>query len=72
METLSEAGLVASDAITLIDRQEGGEAALAAQHINLVSILTLEQIANYLRYSGRIEAEPFESTMRYIQSRANR
>ena len=66
---LREAGLVAHDAVTLIDRQEGGRAALKAMGINLVSILTLEQIANYLRYSGRIEAPDHERIVRYIHSR---
>ena len=48
--------------------QEGGRAALRARGINLVSILTLDQIATYLRYSGRIEAPDYERVVRYIQS----
>ncbi|MCY3646082.1 MAG: phosphoribosyltransferase [Chloroflexi bacterium] len=67
-EALAEAGLVAHDAVTLIDRQEGGRAALKAKGINLVSILTLDQIATYLRYSGRIEAPDYERVVRYIQA----
>ncbi len=69
---LTEAGLVARDAVTLIDRQEGGGAALRARGINLVSILTLDQIANYLRYSGRIEASDHERVARYIRARQER
>lgn len=67
--SLREEGLVTHDAVTLIDRQEGGQAALKANGINLVSILTLDQIATYLRYSGRIEAPDYERVVRYIQSR---
>ena len=66
---LREEGLVTHDAVTLIDRQEGGYAALKAMGINLVSILTLDQIATYLRYSGRIEASDYERVVRYIRSR---
>lgn len=62
-------GLVSHDAVTLIDRQEGGSTALKAMGINLVSILTLDQIANYLRYSGRIEVSDYERILRYIKSR---
>ena len=69
VETLAEAGLVVHDAVTLIDRQEGGGAALKARGVNLVSILTLDQIATYLRYSGRIEIPDYERVVRYIQSR---
>ncbi|MCY3883002.1 MAG: phosphoribosyltransferase [Chloroflexi bacterium] len=67
--SLREAGLVTHNAVTLIDRQEGGQAALKANGINLVSILTLDQIATYLRYSGRIEAPDYDRIVRYIQSR---
>jgi orotate phosphoribosyltransferase/uridine monophosphate synthetase len=67
--TLSEAGLVVRDAVTLIDRQEGGRAALRAAGINLVSILTLEQIANYLMAAGHIEEEWYRRTMAYLESR---
>ena len=71
VETLTEAGLVTRDAVTLIDRQEGGGSALKAKGINLVSILTLEQIANYLRYSGHIDVQAYERVTRYIRSRPN-
>ena len=57
------------DAVTLIDRQEGGRAALKAAGINLVSILTLEQIANYLMSAGYIPEEAYRRTMAYIESR---
>lgn len=67
--TLTGAGLVVRDAVTLIDRQEGGRAALRAAGINLVSILTLEQIANYLMAAGHIEEDWYRKTMEYIASR---
>ena len=67
--TLSAAGLVVRDAVTLIDRQEGGRAALRAAGINLVSVLTLEQIANYLMAAGHIQEEWYRRTMEYIEAR---
>jgi orotate phosphoribosyltransferase len=68
--TLSEAGLVVRDAVTLIDRQEGGRSALKAAGINLVSILTLEQIANYLMSQGYIAEDNYRRTMAYLEPRA--
>lgn len=70
--TLSEAGLVVRDAVTLVDRQEGGRDALKAAGINLVSILTLEQIVTYLMSAGHIEEEWYRKSMAYIESRAVR
>lgn len=68
--TLTEAGLNVRDAVTLIDRQEGGRAALKQAGINLVSVLTLEQIANYLMSAGHIAEDSYRRTMAYIESRA--
>lgn len=68
--TLSEAGLVVRDAVTLVDRQEGGRTALKAAGINLVSILTLEQITTYLMSAGHIPEDAYRRTMTYLESRA--
>ena len=68
--TLTEAGLVVRDAVTLIDRQEGGKAALRAAGINLVSILTLEQIVTYVMSAGHISEDWYRKAMAYIESRA--
>lgn len=65
--TLSDAGLVVRDAVTLIDRQEGGREALKAAGINLISILTLEQIANYLMSAGHIDERWYRKTMEYLE-----
>ncbi len=67
--TLESAGLVVRDAVTLIDRQEGGKQALKAAGINLVSILSLEQIANYLMSEGHITEDRYRATMEYLRSR---
>ena len=67
--TLAEAGLVVKDAVTLIDRQEGGRRALKSAGINLVSILTLEQIANYLMSAGHIEEKLYRKAMDYVEMR---
>lgn len=67
--TLSEAGLVVRDAVALVDRQEGGRAALRQAGINLVTILTLEQIATYLMSAGHIDEDSYRRTMSYLESR---
>lgn len=67
--TLTEAGLVVRDAVTLIDRQEGGYEALKAAGINLVSILRLDQIATHLMAAGRISEDDYRRTMAYIEAR---
>lgn len=67
--TLAEAGLVVRDAVTLVDRNEGGRERLKAAGINLVSIVNVEQIANYLMSAGHIEEDWYRKTMVYLESR---
>ena len=69
--SLLKSGLIVRDAVTLADRQEGGMEVLREEGINLVSILTLEQIANHLRYSERISRSQFEEVLVYL-SRSKR
>ena len=64
--TLEAAGLVVRDAVTLIDRQEGGKAALKAAGINLISILSLEQITTYLMSAGHISEDQYKHTTDYL------
>lgn len=68
--TLSDAGLLVHDAVTLVDRGEGGRERLKAAGINLISIVNLEQIVTYLMSAGRIEEDWYRRTMAYIESHA--
>lgn len=67
--TLSDAGLMVHDAVTLVDRGEGGRERLKAAGINLISIVNLEQIVTYLMSAGHIEEDWYRKTMAYIESR---
>jgi orotate phosphoribosyltransferase len=42
---LREAGYVVRRVVAIVDRQEGGEAALAAEHLDLRSLFLLDQVA---------------------------
>ena len=64
---LGEAGLIVRDAVVLLDRQQGGREHLRRQGINLVSILTLEVMMNYLMSSGKISEDSFRRTMAFLE-----
>jgi orotate phosphoribosyltransferase/uridine monophosphate synthetase len=66
--TLAEAGLVVRDAVAVVDRLEGGRGALRAAGINLVSILTLEQIVTYLMSAGHISEDSYRRVMAYVEA----
>ena len=65
---LGEAGLMTRDAVVLLDRQQGGRERLRRQGINLVSLLTLEVLMNYLHYNNKITGEQFRDTMDFLDA----
>ncbi len=65
---LGEAGLMVRDAVVLLDRQQGGREQLRRQGINLVSVLTLEVLMNYLHYSNKITGEQYRGTMDFLDA----
>jgi len=63
------AGLRVRDILVLLDRQEGARERLRAQGYNLISILGLESMLNYLMASRRIDEEWYRKSIDYIQRR---
>ena len=64
-----EAGLAVKDVVVLLDRQEGGEERLRLRGFNLISVLGLETMLNYLMASGRIDESWFRKSVDYVRSR---
>jgi len=65
----ANAGLHVRDVLVLLDRQEGAREQLRAHGYNLISILGLESMLNYLMASGLIQEENYGRSIEYIQSR---
>ena len=64
-----QAGLKVKDILVLLDREEGARERLRANGYNLISILGLEPMLNYLMASGHIDEEWYRRSIDYIQSR---
>jgi orotate phosphoribosyltransferase len=67
--TLGMAGLKVKDVVVLLDRHEGARDRLKANGYNLISILGLEPMLNYLMASGKIEEDWYRKSVDYILSR---
>ena len=67
-QRLAKAGLRVKDAVVLVDRQQGGRQLLRQHGINLVSMLTLEVVLNYLMSSGKITEESYRRSLAYLQA----
>jgi len=65
----SNAGLEVMDALVLLDRQEGAKEQLKTRGVNLISILGLETMLNYLMASELIDEEKYRASIEYIQGR---
>ncbi|MFQ6020165.1 MAG: orotate phosphoribosyltransferase [Dehalococcoidia bacterium] len=63
------AGLRVRDVVVLLDRQEGAKERLKEFGYNLISILGLETMLNYLMASGKIDETWYRKSIDYIQSR---
>jgi orotate phosphoribosyltransferase/uridine monophosphate synthetase len=66
---LQMAGLKVKDVVVLLDRHEGAKDRLKAHGYNLISILGLETMLNYLMSSGKIEEDWYRKSIDYILSR---
>jgi orotate phosphoribosyltransferase len=67
-EYLQEYNLEVSDAIVLIDREQGGTDRLRQHGYHVTSILTLRQMVTYLYESGLIEKEQHRPVLEYLES----
>jgi orotate phosphoribosyltransferase/uridine monophosphate synthetase len=63
------AALDVRDVLVLLDRQEGAKELLKQRGYNLISILGLEPMLNYLMAKGLIEEEQYRASIEYISAR---
>ncbi len=63
---LRDAGLMVSDAVVLMDREQGAMRRLEGMGVRLHAILSLEVTLRYLESSGLIGGEDFERAVAYI------
>ncbi|GAB4567113.1 MAG: bifunctional orotidine-5'-phosphate decarboxylase/orotate phosphoribosyltransferase [Anaerolineae bacterium] len=64
--SLREAGLVVSDAVVLIDREQGGAEALQAEGITPHAVMRLSQVIDALLQMGRIDADMAQKVRNYL------
>lgn len=72
IETATElqmASLIVRDAIVLVNRDEGARERLHYHNYNLIPILSLDTILNYLMATGRISEDWYKRSIDYIERR---
>ncbi|ELK18105.1 uridine 5'-monophosphate synthase [Pteropus alecto] len=67
VEVLQKEGLKVTDAIVLLDREQGGKDNLQAHGIRLHSVCTLSKILEILEQQKKIDGEMVERVKRFIQ-----
>lgn len=66
-EVLQKEGLKVTDAVVLLDREQGGKDKLQAHGIRLHSVCTLSKMLDILEQQKKINAEMVERVKRFIQ-----
>jgi uridine monophosphate synthetase len=66
IEPLEQAGLVVRDVVVLIDREGGGDEELTSAGYQLISVLTLSQIARQLAEDGSVSDAQAQSVLEYV------
>jgi orotate phosphoribosyltransferase len=68
VQDLKECGLIVRDAVVLLDRQQGGRERLQREGINLIAILTLRTLLNYLMSSRRIPEDWYRKSIAFLDA----
>uniref|UniRef100_I3J8H7 Uridine 5'-monophosphate synthase n=1 Tax=Oreochromis niloticus TaxID=8128 RepID=I3J8H7_ORENI len=66
-EVLCKEGLKVTDAVVLMDREQGGVEMLASKGIKLHPIISISQLLRVLQAAERIDAQTAQSVHRFIQ-----
>ncbi|NXC38296.1 UMPS synthase, partial [Penelope pileata] len=66
-EVLRKEGLKVTDAVVLLDREQGGKARLEEQGIRLHSVCTLSGMLDILQQQGEVDVEMVEKVKKFIQ-----
>ncbi|XP_038645434.1 uridine 5'-monophosphate synthase isoform X3 [Scyliorhinus canicula] len=69
-EVLCKEGLKVTDAVVLLDREQGGKAILEEEGIRLHSVCTLSRLLDILQVQGKIDSEIVESVKTFIRENA--
>jgi len=66
IEGLRDAGLIVSNAVVLIDREQGASRRLDAMGVKMHSVLSLEVLLTYLHSAGHVSREEYDRSQGYI------
>lgn len=66
LQTLKEGGMVVKDVIVLVDRQQGGDEVMAAEKVNLHSVMTIKEVVEILHEEGKLENDLYQEVRSYL------
>lgn len=68
VESIRKEGVTVTDAIVIVDREQGGKANIAEKGVRVHTLFTLSYMLNVLKEAGRIQEETVVSVSKYIQA----
>jgi len=70
VQALASVGLVVRDAVVLVDREQGGLAAMAQAGLQVRAVLKFTDILARLRQTGRIDEATYALVAEYLRNQA--
>jgi uridine monophosphate synthetase len=67
VETMRGAGLKVEDVLVLVDRRQGGPAAMAGHGLKVHAVLDIFEILRVLKAHARVDAATYEGSVAYLQ-----
>lgn len=68
IEGIRKEGAVCKDVLVVLDREQGGAETLAAEDINLHSLIALKELLGYMKDNGLVDEDNYNITMNYLNN----
>ena len=68
IEGIRNEGAVCEDVLVILDREQGGMENLAAENVNLHSLITLKELLEYMKENELVDEDNYNITMNYLNN----
>jgi len=73
IDGIKQSGGIVNDVVIVLDREQGGIEALAAENVKLHSLITLKELLSYMKENNMVKEDKYDEILNYLgQKNANK